>query len=439
MGLLAPTICNAVIHLASGFTVYCSIRVSTRAQEVTSVYPSNFGSILHTTRQPPSRLHSSAVSLPGVRPHQVPRIHHLDEDRELPLGAHVKIIHDLDHVNHRHHLYFRASLTPHPILTTNPAHGHAIKFRMLRMSGMPSFFRLLVSRVLIRGTATLGYDIVSHPAGDLLPSESDLSGKCEIRIPTPLQMLKDVASSLFEDDSLGLRGPVETLPDIPTLQADNHLCPSEAMDLVNVDVVELPKKVEAFEIVDNKPSREAWGSDLHVVSVPVLRRFHFEGIPSASVHLDLNDVKQLPLSQLTHVTLKDVQISFNDCLKLVSQCPQLRSLCLYGRIGEGDSTPGLFGEMVRSDEYVVTRMRRLEIHGCAVEVKPLFNQLDFRQLEGLVLNLASRGIEQMTAASLDFLPLETLKELRFPKTSMAHPNVLAIVQRLGLSRIVRSV
>ncbi|KAK7038755.1 hypothetical protein VNI00_010640 [Paramarasmius palmivorus] len=467
IGLLASLFLDAVKELAYDFISHCLPNDGGVESEASldHVHPSTSSTTAagsstlessHDTRL--SRLHSSLSTAPGIPPPHIPRVLVDAKTIDLPSGARIDVEYRYRATESFSHVYFRVWLE-YPSFLSTPLQPLPTTFSIFRDPSDPtnsSKFRLFFSRPLIRfghnlGKATLGYAFVEQPIqGYFAPIPPILFKSGCICVPRPEQVLKDVITSVVAPPELAypVHGGVDTLPSAVLSREGSrtqHLA-NNVEGMAGIPAGHLPKEVDALRIEGDRAQDEwiAMMDGKHVV-VPEVRRFIFEamedsepGKPPMLYGLP-NDLKLLPLEQLTHVTLNGVHITFDDCVQLISRCPKLDTLCLGGSgIGSPKAAcvESIFGEdsTVRDTRgQISTRMRRLEIHRCDVDVRPLVRQLKLMAKGDLVLNVSSKGAKALTLRTTD---LHSFGRLSLPSEFKKYQVIARLAEQIEYGKLV---
>ncbi|KAK7038796.1 hypothetical protein VNI00_010684 [Paramarasmius palmivorus] len=345
-------------------------------------------------------------------------------------------------------VYFRINL-PEGITSSyrDFALGESSSYKLLSRapdSVDPNDYRLWLRHPSVKGTFEFEYDFrTTHRVRDLFPEMENFRGNnFRIRIPNFFQTAIDILDSFVGERSEGHmdnRDAVALSEAVVQCDADDHRWSATSGWTY----------VPAGNIA---PRAVVHDSDLHSfdqeaqIRAPSLRQFAFKGISfqqqDHSVLLP-SEVNHLPFNELICIRLENMQISFNDCRKVVDQCPLLETMYLVGGdIGkpdtEWDKQNGLFNDRTVGN-HVSTSLTRLEIHGCNVDIWPLLQGLTFRPApqRTIVLNLSVEGANHLKP-TINARRLKGISELQFPGSLLLHPNIVNITSSLsGLGVAVR--
>ncbi|ESK84151.1 hypothetical protein Moror_17020 [Moniliophthora roreri MCA 2997] len=389
----------------------------------------------HSTHSSPSTAQPPQVS--SIRPFRGGQATQIDvEEERNTVGASSSFYLRVRLMLEKAHIFEQL---PPVASTSRPTTTFRI-FRHRDHRSEPNHFRLLISRSFIRGTIRHGYEFEEENVMKLVqPSQF---GRTRIRIPSVSQVMKDAVAPLSMDEQ---HGPVEVLSESVLRCEEYDDWPGSQYFTANLEAFsawELSENPHVDDIESLCPP-DGWQAKLgnKQLPYPVLRHFWFEGF-SSDFQLDPKFVAHLPFQQLVHVSLHNIMISFDDCLKLISNCPDLHTLSLHGKIGEGQVVDGLFGQShkVPLVSKLHTRMTRLEIHGCEVNVLPFLTRLQFSLVSAniLVLDIPVLGARRLDATGIsDWLLEQAISELWFPLALQTHPTIVPIVQYPEVRETIR--
>ncbi|ESK88856.1 hypothetical protein Moror_17056 [Moniliophthora roreri MCA 2997] len=306
---------------------------------------------------------------------------------------------------------------------------------------------LWVVHPLIKGTIALRFDFDKSDVLELFPELNELTGTSRIRIPNVFQTLTDMINSLAGKSELPMEevsGVSEVMLEYDAsdryrsfLEPDGDWVPIPARTLHDLT------KAESKDLrcpTDDNGQREMIPKEERLLMIPVPRRFIFKAESGFDdIPLALCDINKLPFTELTHVSLENVQISFDDCRKLISRCPNLQTLRLLGpHIGGGGAGQDLFGA-VDIGLKVPTCLKRLEIRGSNYNVWTLIRGL-LLQDTVLILKLSTLGLDKLNPTDI-IRTLQNVSSFLIPNNVRSHPNVEKIVvalKQVKRDRIVKS-
>ncbi|KAK7038780.1 hypothetical protein VNI00_010666 [Paramarasmius palmivorus] len=326
-----------------------------------------------------------------------------------------------------HSVYFRVGLpfehSFQAFRTSPPRSSSYTILSCVPNSTDPDDYRLCVRHPLSKGIVEFEFDFTkSCSIRGLFPEMEDFVGDnfC-IRIPNFFQTLVDLINSFAgEFERPADDGDAVTPLSEEMLARDTSYNVSEGWTRVSARDI-------SSRAVAHTTYLHLFDSD-EQIRVPTLRSFTFKGTSNDCVLPA--EVGHLSFSQLKHVDLESVQISFHECWRLIANCKDLQTLCLRGpRIGE-NRDDGFFGG-ADIDETVATKMERLEIHDCSnSDVWPFLRKLRFEgEMLDLVLDLSEKGAESLAPSEVS-KTLESVTQLLLPNSIRMHPNILGITTEL---------